>query len=120
VRRAIILSNGALGAEGQCLGLVRALGLGNPGRTLCPGLPFRLRPLSLCIFHFSLSQKQKLSRELLRVLPTAIRLPAPIEPLRCALSPTHGGYDRFGVESIELKGWLCSQAALPMARQFIY
>ena len=27
VRRALVLSNGALGAEGQCLGLVRALGL---------------------------------------------------------------------------------------------
>ena len=27
VRRALVLSNGALGAEGQCVGLVRALGL---------------------------------------------------------------------------------------------
>jgi len=38
VRRALVLSNGALGAEGQCVGLVRALGLhGADGWTSPPG-----------------------------------------------------------------------------------
>ena len=35
VSRALVLSNGALGAEGQCLGLVRALGFGAPGSRAC-------------------------------------------------------------------------------------
>ena len=41
VCRALVLSNGALGAEGQCLGLVRALGLGTicgSGKTFEDGL----------------------------------------------------------------------------------
>ena len=35
VTRALVLSNGALGAEGQSLGLVKALGLGHPGSETC-------------------------------------------------------------------------------------
>jgi hypothetical protein len=68
VRRAVIIGNGAAGAENQCIGVVRALGLsGNCTIHVCKSLKKITLPLFSCVFWVSGSHVCRPTRIRVRV-----------------------------------------------------